>query len=106
MKPRKVEIKVRYPREARPVKIIADAGVSTRGRHGGRMLPLLILDTSDRPDLSEFIRHDDSLGPGDVITQWGRLDGKEYEGTVALYVTSIRPIELFVILQFEIVSTA
>ena len=82
-------------------RIVADAAVSTRGRQGGRMLPVLLLDTSDRPDIGEFIRLHESFGPGDVEIQWGQVQG--HEGTVALFLTCIRPMELFMVLEFDIV---
>ena len=100
MKARKIELRVQ-PHEARPVRIVADATISTRGLQGGRMLPVLLLDTSDRPDLAEFIRIHDHFEPGDVKTQWGQVAG--HEGTVALLLTFTRPMELFVVLEFEIV---
>ncbi len=96
------EIPVSNPREAQPVRIVTDAAVMTRGRQGGRLLPVLLLDTSNRPDLAEFIRVHRSFGPGDVKTQWGQVAG--HEGTVSLILTFIRPIELFVILEFDIVK--
>jgi hypothetical protein len=101
MKAKKIEIRVRHAGELVPVRIVADAVFSTRGRHGGRMLPVLLLDTSDRPDLAEFIRVHQSIEPGDVKTQWGQLEG--HEGTVALFLNFIRPMELFVVLEFDIV---
>jgi len=75
MKEKYLEIPVRHPRESRPVRIVADAALSTRGRHGGRMLPLLLLDTSDRPDIDEYIRVHASFGLGDVKAQWGKIEG-------------------------------
>jgi hypothetical protein len=101
MKAKKTEIRVHHPREVHPVRIVADAAISTRGLHGGRLLPVLLLDTSDRPDIAEFIRVHDSLGPGDVKTQWGQVE--RHEGTVALFLDFIRPIELFILLEFNIV---
>ena len=101
MKAKKVEISLRHPREATPVPIVADAAISTVGLHGGRMLPVLLLDTSNRPDVAELIRVHESLGPGDVEVQWGRIDGRE--GTVALFLKFIRPVELFLVLEFDIV---
>jgi hypothetical protein len=66
------------------------------------MLPVLLLDTSDRPDIAEFIRVHESFGPGDVKVQWGQVEG--HEGTVALFLTFIRPMELFMVLEFNIVQ--
>jgi len=101
MKARKVEIPIRHPGEAHPVPIVADAALSTRGLHGGRLLPVLLLDTSDRPDIAEYIRIHESLGPGDITFNWGQIEG--HEGTVALFLRCIRPMDLFFVLEFEIV---
>ena len=102
MKPKTIEVQLHHEREASPVRIVADAAISTRGRHGGRLLPLLLLDTTDRPDIVEFIRAHQSLGPGDVKVQWGKVEENGHEGTVALFLTFIRPIELFMLLEFNI----
>lgn len=102
MKAKIIDIPLRDRRERYPVRIVADAALSTRGLHGGRLLPLVLLDTSDRPDVAELIRIHEYHGPGDVQTQWGQIDG--HEGTVALFLTFIRPTELFMILEFDIVK--
>ena len=101
MKPKKTEIPVHHPREVQSVRIVADAAVSTRGLHGGRLLPLLLLDTTGRPDIAELIRVHETFGTGDVKVQWGQVQG--HEGTVALFLNFIRPLELFVVLEFDIV---
>lgn len=101
MKQRTVEVKLNRPEESIPVPIIADASISTRGLHGGRLLPLLLLDTSKRQEMAEFIRFQNTLGPGDVHFQWGKIDG--HQGTVAIFLSFVRPIEVFAILEFEIV---
>jgi hypothetical protein len=101
MKAKWDEILRRHPREANPVRIVADAAISIGGLHGGRMLPVLLLDTSERPDIAELIRVHTSLSPGDVEVQWGRL--KNHEGTVALFLNFIRPVEVFMVLEFDIV---
>lgn len=100
MKAKKTEVNVRHPRETKPVKIVNDAAVSTRGRHGGRLLPLFLLDTAERPDIAEFIRVHESFGPGDVKVQWGKVEG--HEGTVALFLPFIRPMDFFMILEFDV----
>jgi hypothetical protein len=103
MKTKRTEIRFVATHETRPVRIIADAAISRQGRHGGRLLPLILIDTSDRPDIAELIRVHESLGPGDVKVQWGKLEGKAHLGTVALFLTFIRPLEVFMILEFNIV---
>jgi hypothetical protein len=80
---------------------VADAGISTRGIGGGRLIPLVILDTSDRPDIEEFIRvHQTAVNLGDCTAQWGQIEG--HEGTVALFLMFIRPSEVTIILEFNI----
>jgi hypothetical protein len=100
MKPQKAEICF-LPHEQKPVRIISDAGVSTRGVFGGRLVPLVILDTSNRPDIDELIRiHQVSLQAGDVKTQWAEVDG--HEGFIALILKFVRPVEANVIIEFDI----
>jgi hypothetical protein len=102
MKARNLSLRPRYPREGRPVRIIADGAISSVGTHGGRLLPLVLLDTTDRPDIAELIRVHQTTGPGDVRAQWGQID--DHPGTVAAFCNFIRPVELFMILEFKIVA--
>ena len=103
MKPRKAEIKVRNAYEKSPLRIVADAVIAIRGLGGGRLIPLVILDTSDRPDVEEYIRvHQAATKPGDVKVQWGQVQG--HDDTVALFLSVIRPVEVFMVLQFNIVK--
>lgn len=99
---KEIEIELRDRRERDPVRIVADAVISTRGTHGGRLLPLVLLDTSGRPDIDELIRAHQYSGPGDHRVQWGQLP--HHKGSIAVFLTFIRPLELFMILEFEIVK--
>ena len=73
-KPRKARIPARTEREARPVRIVWDAAIATTIIGDGRLIPLLIIDASERPDVSELVRIHKHLPPGDVICQWGDQD--------------------------------
>ena len=98
---RKTTIDGSNQKEATPVGIVADAAISTKGTVEGRLIPLLILDTSARPDIEELVRISSQQPPGDVACQWGQLiDNKD---SVALFLTFERPVELFMVLQFGIV---
>jgi hypothetical protein len=100
MKPQKTKVWL-SPHEEQPVRIVADAAVSTRGVFGGRFVPLLILDTTDRPDIDELIRvHHTLLKPGDVKMLWAERDG--HGGRIALVLTFVRPVEATVIIEFDI----
>src|SRR5260370_35196772 len=100
MKKRMTEIKVRGPHEAVPVRIISDALIGTTVVGEGRMIPLVILDTSTRPDIEELGRVHEHLAPGDVKSVGAQLDG--HKNKIDLVLTYIRPMELIDILRFEI----
>ncbi len=102
LKPRRAEFPVYNPRETRPLRIVADAAIATTILGEGRLIPLVILDTSDRPDVEELIRVHQHLPPGDAECQWGTLD--RFKQKVALLLTFKRPAEMVVILEFDIVK--
>jgi hypothetical protein len=70
LKPRRGCITVHKEEEKRPVRIVADGAIAAGPIGDGRLIPLLILDTTERSDLEEFIRVHQFLSPGDVNFQW------------------------------------
>lgn len=92
----------RTAREARPVRIVGDAAVATGSLSEGRLVPVLIVDASDRPDIKELVRVHQDLNPGDVSLWWGQR--KKQEGSVILIVQFERPIELTMVIEFDIES--
>lgn len=86
--------------EATPVNIVADAAIASQGVREGKLIPLLIIDRSQRPDLSEFVRLHQHLPPWDVECQWGQRQGTK--GKIALFLKFIRPSEIFTVLEFDI----
>ncbi len=102
LKPRRAKFPLHNLREARPLRIVADAAIATTIVGGGRLIPLMILDTTDRTDVEELIRIHQHLPPGDVDSQWGALESSQEK--VALMLTFKRPAEMVVILEFDIVK--
>jgi hypothetical protein len=49
-------IKLSHEREKEALRIVADGAIASRGVGEGRLIPLVILDTSSRPDVEEYIR--------------------------------------------------
>jgi hypothetical protein len=70
----------------------------------GVTVPVLILDTSTRPEIAEAIRVQAHVSPGDVRIQWGGLEGRPDD--VILTLTFERPIEARAILRFSIEDEA
>ncbi len=65
-----VEMPLRHPSEADPVPIAGDGMVATAIQSYGRWIPVLILDTSSRPDIETLVRAHGELGSGDAISGW------------------------------------
>jgi hypothetical protein len=93
-------IKVTQEREKDALRIVADGAIATVGVGEGRLIPLVILDTSSRLDFEEYIRVHQYVGAGDVKCQWGQLIG--HDNTVALVLSFLRPAELVVIVEFDL----
>ncbi|CDO38566.1 hypothetical protein [Novosphingobium sp. KN65.2] len=99
-RPKLTEIPVYHPREATPVEIVGDGAISTAGVGDGRMLPVLILGTQQRPDIVEYIQIHQHGALGDVNVQWGEMP--EYSDTVMLILSFIRPVQMKVIVAFDL----
>jgi hypothetical protein len=102
MKPRKAEIYLNEL-EITPVRIVADSAISGRGVMGGRLIPHVIIDTSNRPDIEEFIlMHQKSTNFGDVKPQWGQI--RRSKKTVVLLLKWERSSEITILIEFDIVT--
>jgi hypothetical protein len=101
LRPRRyVVMPVNSVEEAKAVPIASDAAIATIGTGHGRLIPLIILDTTDRPDLAEVVRVQAYLPAGDVIVQWGQLP-KRFNH-IALFLRFIRPSARAAVIEFEI----
>lgn len=91
---------VSSPEEAKAVPIAGDAAIATVGTGHGRLIPLVILDTSERPDLAEVIRVQTLLPEGDIVVQWGQLPKRLRH--VALFLRFTRPAARVAVVEFDI----
>lgn len=92
---RNIEFKHGY--EAKPIPIIGHAAM-TMPEVGGILAPVLIIDTTERPDIEEYVKLHGVVLSGDVKTQWGRKP--ENTSIYQLVLEVIRPAEL--LLYFEL----
>lgn len=88
------------PEEKRAVPIVGDAAIATSGTGHGRLIPLVILDTTNRPDLEKVIDAQQHVVNGEVVVQWGALPKRK--GYFALFLRFERPIERVAIIEFDI----
>jgi hypothetical protein len=86
--------------EAQVVPIVGDAAIATVGIGHGRLIPLIIIDTTNRPDLAEVIEAQVHLPAGDVVVQWGSLPKRHDH--IALLLKFQRPTERAAVIEFDI----
>jgi hypothetical protein len=93
-------IELSHKREKDALRIVADGAIAHANVGEGRLIPVVILDTTNRPDLEEYIRVHQFVGAGDVKCQWGQVIG--HDDTVALVLSFSRPAELVAIVEFDL----
>jgi hypothetical protein len=93
-------IPINSAEEAQVVPVVGDAAIATVGVGHGRLIPLIILDTTNRPDLTELIKAHLHFPVGDVVVQWGSRP-KRYDH-IALFLRFQRPIERAAVIEFDI----
>lgn len=94
------EMGFRNRAETVPVPIVADGALRIPGVMGGKMIPMVVLDTSQRPDIEKYIQIHQELGSGDIISHWGKA---RFGKSIALLLTVVRPVELNILLKFDAV---
>ncbi len=99
---KKISIQLGHKAEEEPVPIVSDAAVATRDLADGRIIPLLILDTSQRPDIEEMIHAHKFFGSGDVKSIWS-IPSKFDTSKIYLILTITKPSQCVIIIEFEVV---
>lgn len=91
----------------KPVPIISDAGMATESVGDGKLIPILIVDSTGRADIDDLIRFHNHTPAGDVRCTWGSNRLIKFPHSiekVALFLEFERPIKTFAILEFSVVS--
>lgn len=94
------KIALNHPHEQIIAPIIADGAIASPIVGDGRLIPLVILDTSARSDIDAAIAAHVDAPEGDVRAQWGFRDGRSDQ--VMLVLRFERPAELAVIVEFDL----
>ena len=89
--------------DTEPVPIVADASIASMAVGDGRIISLLILDTSKRPDIEDMVKAQNHMrSQGDLTASWGRPDTFFDTGTVILILTFEKPSRCLILHQFDI----
>jgi hypothetical protein len=96
------EFPIRHNAEKEPVPIVSDAAVATQGTAEGRIIPVLIIDTSFRPDIEDMVRAHKHIGAGDVKSAWS-IPSRFNINKISLVLTMLKPSQCVIIVEFNIV---
>ena len=96
---------LRSENEKRPVPIVADAAMASGLIGDGRLIPLVILDTSTRPDIDAMILAHDRFGPGDMGSIWCK-SGLFDRDHIRLVLEPLKPVRCVIILEFDLPKQA
>jgi hypothetical protein len=89
--------------QLKPITIVNDGAIATAGTALGRLVPLLILDSSDRPDIADVIEAHTVQSAGDVDAVWGNPTGSKADQGILVHLILhfIRPIDSYLIIGFD-----
>lgn len=82
------------------VWIVGDGAIATEGVGEGKLFPVVILDTTIRLDIVEYIRVHMFSGPGDVLVTWGKVLSRN--DMISLTLQFQRPMEFSFSIAFEL----
>jgi hypothetical protein len=97
----KTEVSLNSAVELHPVPIASDGVIATSGVADGRLVPVLILDTTTRPDIDDMVAAHLKLGPGDVDSRWYR-PSRWHTKVVGLHLDFRQPAPCVVRIEFEV----
>ena len=100
--PKRINFSVAQETETLPATIVSEPGRAYMRPEDGKLVPLVLLETTGRPDIDALFGAYTSETVGDVAVQWGRRQ-KAPKGSVTLFLHFTAPIKQLLILDFEIV---
>jgi hypothetical protein len=90
--------------QAQVVEIVGDGAMAGVGVAEGRLVPVIIVDAQNRPDLHDVIQaHDSFRQLGEVTVSWGRPRGSEFYNRfiVSLLIHFVRPVDTYALILFD-----
>lgn len=93
----------RVPRD-RVVQATSTAAVASAGTGGGRLIPLIMIDATEHPEIAELIRVHEHTPAGDCVSQWSTAIAND--DVVGLRLEFQRPVATEFLIQFELPKLA
>ncbi|WBQ14569.1 hypothetical protein [Sphingobium yanoikuyae] len=98
---KKREVSFRNALEAVPLQVVADAAIANPMVASGRLVPLVIIDSTNRPDIFEYCLAHKNYNGGDVIVTWGSGSSKT---SITLKLDVLRPLETTILINFDTIK--
>ncbi|SEK01738.1 hypothetical protein SAMN05518849_12731 [Sphingobium sp. AP50] len=98
---KKRKISFRNTLESVPLQVVADAAIANPTVASGRLVPLVIIDSTDRPDVFEYCLAHKNYNGGDVIVTWGAGSSKT---SITLKLDVLRPVETTILINFDTIK--
>ena len=94
--------------QRRAVTVVADGAIAGAGFAFGKLVPVVIVDASERPDLCDVMEAHQLQQPGDQTITWGRARGTKYDNrfVISLLVHFVRPVESYAFMLFDLEQRA
>lgn len=96
------EITFNHPTERVPLSVVSDGAIANVRVANGKLIPVLLIDTSSRPDIEDLIKAHKYISPGDVKSNWGKFSRES--NTINLVLLFERPSKCIAILEFNILK--
>jgi len=85
------------------VDMVSNASVASENAGDGRNIALVIVDTTNRPDIEALVNNHNYYGQGEVATQWARFGRNK--NMIGLHLEFIKPSKCNVLLNFDITKS-
>jgi hypothetical protein len=82
--------------------IVSDPLIATVNAADGKFVPLLIIDTSNRPDIENLMEIHSRLGEGDVQSNW--FQNPKQKLSLGLFMNFLKPTPCRIILEFDLLT--
>jgi hypothetical protein len=84
----------------RLIAVVAQAAIANEGVGDGRLLPLVILDTTKFPDVVDLFNMHEKMPPGDADSTWVVLE--DFVDHLGLVLQFKRPFEMDFVVDFDL----
>ncbi len=99
---KKIEIQMSNEYERIMPPLVSDGLLASVGNADGKLIPVLIIDTSKRPDIENLMEIHSNFDAGDVESIW--LKSPKQKNTLGLLLNFLNPTPCKIMLEFDLLK--